>query len=413
VAGPFSGNAQHPKLAKTGSTMTKSIKSAADLAINGAPPLFAEPVHVGRPNIGDRKRFNALADAMFERRWLSNDGPLVKQFEKELCSFLKVKHCIAMCNGTIALEIAIRALDLRGEVIVPSYTFIATAHALQWQEITPVFADIDPVTQMLDPASVSRMITPRTTGILAVHLWGRPAPVEALQAVANEHGLKVMYDASHGFSCTHGGVPLGNFGECEVFSFHATKFFNTFEGGAIVTNNDALAEKMRLMRHFGFAGYDKVIYPGTNGTMAEICAAMGLTNLADLETFVGVNRTNYRTYDSAIKPIPGLELLQYDETERNNYQYIVVDVKPNYGVARDVVIEALHAENVLARRYFWPGCHNMEPYRSYYPHAGLMLSKTNEVAARVLVLPSGTSISTQDIDSICGVLGTLSTSKEQ
>ncbi len=201
-----------------------------------------------------------------------------------------------MCNGTIALEIAIRALELRGEVIVPSYTFIATAHALQWQEITPVFADIDPATQMLDPAAVRKMITPRTTGILGVHLWGRPAPVEALQAIADEHGLKVMYDASHGFACTHGGRPLGNFGECEVFSFHATKFFNTFEGGAVVTNNDELAAKMRLMRNFGFADYDKVIYPGTNGKLTEIAAAMGLTNLADVDRFVSANKRNYDHY---------------------------------------------------------------------------------------------------------------------
>ena len=157
--------------------LSKTIRTPADLAINGAPPLFAEPVHVGRPNIGDRARFLERVNGMLDRRWLSNDGPLLKEFEQRIAEFLGVRHCVAMCNGTIALEIATRALELKGEVIVPSYTFVATAHALQWQEITPIFADIDPATQNLDPAAVRRMITPKTTGIVGVHLWGRPAPV--------------------------------------------------------------------------------------------------------------------------------------------------------------------------------------------------------------------------------------------
>ena len=272
---------------------TKAIRSTRDLAINGSPPLFTEPLHVGRPNIGNHAVFLERARQILESQWLSNNGPMAQAFEREVARFLGVKHCVAMCNGTIALEIATRALEMHGEVIVPSYTFIATAHALQWQAITPIFADIDPVTHNLDPVAVRKMITPRTTGILGVHLWGRPAPVEALQEIADEHHLHLMYDASHGFGCSHGGQLLGNFGECEVFSFHATKFFNTFEGGAIVTNDDALAEKTRLMRNFGFVNYDHVIYPGTNGKLTEIAAAMGLTNLQELDRFVAVNWRNY------------------------------------------------------------------------------------------------------------------------
>jgi dTDP-4-amino-4,6-dideoxygalactose transaminase len=382
----------------------KRIESPADLAINGAPPLFAEPVHVGRPNIGSRPQFDALMDEMFDRRWLSNDGPLLKRFEAAICQRLGVKHCVAMCNGTIALEIATRALGFRGEVIVPSYTFVATAHALQWQEITPVFADIDPHTQVLDPAAVRKMITPRTTGILGVHLWGRAAPAEALEKIAAEHGLKVMYDASHGFGCTHGGVPLGNFGECEVFSFHATKFFNTFEGGAVVTNDDALADKMRLMRNFGFAGYDNVIYPGTNGKMTEVCAAMGLTNLDALSQFVDLNLANYRAYRAALAGIDGVRMLEFDEAESNNFQYIVLDVGGEYGISRDRLIAVLHAENILARRYFWPGCHRMEPYRSYYPNAELLLPNTVRIANSVVVLPTGSAISVDDVAAIANVV---------
>ena len=274
----------------------KAVRTAADLAINGAPPMFAEPLHVGRPNIGNHKRFLQRASDILDSGWLSNNGPIAQEFEQRIASFLGVKHCVAMCNGTIALEIATRALDLKGEVIVPSYTFVATAHALQWQEITPIFADIDPATHNLDPAAVWRMITPRTTGIIGVHLWGRASPVKELEAIAKEHNLRLMFDASHGFGCSLGGRLLGGFGECEVFSFHATKFFNTFEGGAVVTNNDTLAEKMRLMRNFGFSGYDNVIYPGTNGKMTEIAAAMGLTNLEELDDFVAINRRNYQCY---------------------------------------------------------------------------------------------------------------------
>src|SRR6266508_932473 len=223
----------------------KVVRSAADLAINGAPPMFAEPIHVGRPNIGNHKRFLQRASDILDSGWLSNNGPIAQEFEQRIAAFLGVRHCVAMCNGTIALEIATRALELKGEVIVPSYTFIATAHALQWQEITPIFADIDPATHNLDPAAVWRMITPRTTGIVGVHLWGRASPVKELEAIASEHNLRLMFDASHGFGCSLDGKLLGGFGECEVFSFHATKFFNTFEGGAVVTNNDTLAEKMR------------------------------------------------------------------------------------------------------------------------------------------------------------------------
>lgn len=385
----------------------KSISSPQDLAINGAPPLFAEPLHVGRPNIGDKDEFFRLADEMFERQWLTNNGPIVDAFERKVASRMGVRHCVAMCNGTVALEIAIRALDLRGEVIVPSYTFVATAHALQWQEITPIFADIDPATHVLDPEAVRRMITSRTTGILAVHLWGRPAPVEELAAIASTRGLKLMYDASHAFGCSRGGIAIGNFGECEVFSFHATKVFNTFEGGAIVTNNDELAAKLRLMRNFGFAGYDEVIYPGTNGKMTEVAAAMGLANLRHLDRFIDDNRRKYREYARGIGAIKGLSLLTYDEGESCNWHYVVVEISPDFGVGRDRVIAALQAENVLARRYFWPGCHNMSPYRELYPHAGSLLPNTRIVAERVVVLPTGPSVSSAAIAGICSVLRAL------
>ena len=385
----------------------KSIRQPQDLAIHGAAPAFEQQLHVGRPNIGDRNAFMQYAADIFDRRWLSNNGPLVQELEDKVARHLGVKHCVAMCNGTIALEIAIRALGLEGEVIVPSYTFVATAHALQWQGITPVFADIDPATHNLSPAAVRRMITPRTTGIIGVHLWGRAAPVAELQQIADEHGLKLMFDAAHAFSCSSGGKMIGSFGACEVLSFHATKFFNTFEGGAVVTNDDGLAATMRLMRNFGFEGLDQVSHPGTNGKMIEIAAAMGLANLPKLDEVIAANRRNYQAYAEALDGIPGLSLLRYDENERNNYQYVVLEVAEDCPASRDRLVEALRAENIMARRYFWPGCHRMEPYRSLFPHAGLVLPATEAVANRVIVLPTGQTMDADMVQTVVQVIRTM------
>jgi dTDP-4-amino-4,6-dideoxygalactose transaminase len=383
----------------------KQISSPKDLAIFGASPAFPEPLHVGRPNIGNRENLLKRINEMLDRRWFSNNGVLVQEFERKVAELLGVKHCIAMCNGTIALEISIRALGLKGEVILPSFTFVATAHSLQWQEITPVFADVDAKTHNLDPVCVEKMITPRTTGIIGVHLWGRPCDTEALQGIADKHGLKLMYDASHAFSCSHRGRMIGNFGECEVFSFHATKFFNTFEGGAVVTNNDELAQKIRLMKNFGFAGYDNVIYIGTNGKMAEVCAAMGLTGLENIDEFTQTGRRNYHAYREALTNILGLELISHNESERCNYQYIIAEVDEKaFGLSRDQLVRLLHAENVLARRYFFPGCHNMQPYRALFPHAGMLLPSTITLASRVLVLPTGMEVDISAIQTIGGLL---------
>jgi dTDP-4-amino-4,6-dideoxygalactose transaminase len=385
----------------------KLIRRQADLAINGATPAFAEPLHVGRPNVADRELYLEKIAGMLDSGWLTNDGPLVREFEARLAEHVGARHVVATCNATIALEIAVRALGLSGEVIVPSYTFIATAHAVAWQGITPVFADIDPETHCLDPASVERLITPRTTGVIGVHLWGRTAPVESLEAIARERGLKLIFDAAHAFGVTRGGKLVGGFGACEVFSFHATKFLNSLEGGAVATDDDDLAQAVRLMRNFGFAGYDNVIHPGTNGKMVEACAAMGLVNLERVQDLVEVNLRNHRAYARALADVPGLRLLGFDEAERNNFQYVVVERQPDCAASRDEIVAALTAEGVLARKYFWPGCHRMLPYREQCPEADAHLPNTNAVAERVVVLPTGVSVSESDAEVIGSVLGVL------
>jgi len=387
--------------------MTTNTSQISELAIFSGHPTFSNPIHVGRPNIGNRARFLERVNELLDRRWLTNGGPYVEEFEKRLAELLGVRHCIAVCNATVALGIVIRALELEGEVIIPAFTFVATAHCLEWQGITPVFCDIDPRTHNLDPTQMERLITPRTTGIMGVHLWGRPCAVNELETLASSRGLKILFDAAHAFGATSGGRALGSFGDAEVFSFHATKFFNSFEGGAITTNNDELGGRIRLMKNFGFAGYDNVISPGTNGKMPEISAAMGLTNLESMEQFITVNRSNYHAYQQGLDGVPGVSLISYDESEQCNYQYVVVEVNElESGIDRNLLAETLHAENILARRYFYPGCHRMEPYRSSPPRGGWQLPETEKLADRVLVLPTGTAVETQDIAVICQVIRT-------
>jgi len=376
-----------------------------DLAIFGGQVAFEERLYVGRPNIGNRKRLMERIDSILESRWLSNDGPLVTEFEQKVAKYVGVKHCIATCNATVALEILIRALDLQGEVIIPAFTFIATAHALEWQQITPVFCDIEPRQHLLDPSRVERAITSRTTGIIGVHLWGQICDVEALSDIANRHRLKLLFDAAHAFGSTYKNQHVGNFGSAEVFSFHATKFINTLEGGAVVTNDDELARKIRLMKNFGFTYWDEVSYVGTNGKMNEISAAMGLTSLESIQDFIAINYENYKRYTELLAPIPGIRMLQYDTGETNNYQYIVIEIdEEQTGISRDELLQVLWEDNVIARRYFHPGCHRMEPYLSKYPNAGSTLPVTEEKSKRVLVLPTGTTVCSEDITVICDII---------
>ena len=364
-----------------------------------------DPLHVGRPNIGNRERLLGLISDILDRRWLSNNGPVVQEFEKRVAEILGVKHALAMCNATAAIEIAARALGMHGEVIVPSYTFVATAHALQWQGVTPIFADMDPATHNIDPARIEALITPRTTGIVGVHVWGRACDTEAIEKIATNHNLKVMYDASHGFGCSTQGRMLGGFGSCEVFSFHATKFINCFEGGVVATNDDDLAYQMRMMTNFGFTGYDRVEYLGINGKMNEVCAAMGLTNLEAMNDIVAINRRNYLAYRAELDSVHGMSVIAYDPAERNNYQYVVIEVDPEVcSRSRDELIEALHAENVIARKYFWPGCHRMEPYCTTQPDAWKHLPETERVAARVIVLPTGQAVDEEAVRRVCGII---------
>jgi len=379
------------------------------LAIFGGPPAFAEAdaLHVGRPNVGDRRRLlDRIADAVEQRR-LTNDGPYVLELERRLAEALDVPHCVAVSSGTVGLQVAARSLGLQGEVIVPSLTFVATAHALEWMGIRPVFGDVEPDTLGLDPRRATELLTDRTSALLGVHLWGRPCRVEDLEAVAAERGLKLLFDAAHAFACTRGDTGIARFGDATVFSFHATKIINAFEGGAIATRDGELAARARLVRNFGFAGYDEVACLGINGKMNEASAAMALTSLESLDEFLAANRRNYGIYREALAGRPGVRLLAPSGEDVWNHHYIVLDVDPALaGVGRDDLLAVLWAERIFARRYFHPGCHRMEPYASRDPGAGRRLPVTERVLSRVLLLPTGAAVGPREVETVASVVRT-------
>jgi dTDP-4-amino-4,6-dideoxygalactose transaminase len=380
----------------------------AELAVLGGSPAFSEPLHVGRPNLPDRNTFNGLLDEMFRNRWFTNYGPLVQRFQSALQDRLRVTHCIPLCNGTIALELACRAIGLSGEVIVPSYTFIATAHALKWQQITPVFCDMRENDFTIDPKAVEDLITERTTGIIGVHVYGNPCDHRAIRDIASRHRLKVVYDAAHAFTNEVEGVPVCRLGDISVLSFHATKFFSSFEGGAVATDDDELAGRIRLMMNFGFGGRhkDRVDFVGINGKMTEVCSAMGLAMLDRVEELREINRVNHACYGEHLNGIPGVRLCRPSpELTAQNWQYVIVRVdREVFGLTRDELVQVLEAENVLARRYFYPGCHRMEPYVNSFPNKGRHLPVTDRVSETVVSLPTGEAADREAIGRIAGII---------
>ena len=383
-----------------------------ELAVFGGPPAFGEgdALHVGRPNIGDRARFLERVSGIFDRRRLTNDGPLVRELERRLADALDVPHCVAVASGTVGLQVAARALGLEGEVIMPSLTFVATAHALEWLGIRPVFGDVDAATLTLDPARAADLVTPRTRALLGVHLWGRSCAVEALERLAVDRGLRLVFDAAHAFGCTHAGRGIARFGDVSVFSFHATKVVNSFEGGALATRDAELAARARLVRNFGFAGYDEVVCLGTNGKMSEVSAAMALTSLESLDQFLAANRRNYGAYREALATVPGVSVLGPDPEDGWNHHYVVLMVDRDRAcLGREELLEVLWAEGIFARRYFYPGCHRMEPYDSRDPAAGRRLPVTERVLAALLLLPTGSAVGPAEVRTVTSIIRTAVT----
>lgn len=377
----------------------------ANLALFGHPPAFPNVLHVGTPNLGDVDRFQNLVGQAFDRRWFSNFGPIHDEFEKKIRGLIGAKYCLPVCNATIGLELVLQALDLKGEVILPSFTFIATAHAVKRSGFVPVFCDVNPVTHMISPSEIQKLINQRTSAILGVHLWGQTCQVMEIEQIAKSAALPVIYDAAHAFGVDVAGQSIADFGEAQVFSFHSTKFINAFEGGAIATHSKELYERLRLMANFGFAGYDRVEFLGTNAKMNEISAAMGLATLEKMEEIISVNRANLDLYKKLFSDIPGISFLKPDESSRSNFQYVVGIINPQQlGLTRDQLLEVLWAENVRVRRYFYPGCHRMEPYKSGCDDPSARLPVTRDLCEKVLVFPTGMTVNGETISRIVEIV---------
>jgi len=375
-------------------SIDKKKRLLDNLVIFGGKSALSETLHVGRPNKGEHEYFIQLATDILERQWLTNNGPVVREFEEAVACFLDVKHCIAVCNATTGLQLLFHALGLRDEVIMPAFTFVATPHAASWIGLKPVFCDVDERDHNLDPVEVEKLVTPETSAILGVHLWGNPCKVDELSEIAARHDLKVIFDAAQAFGGSYGNKMVGNFGEAEVFSFHATKMIHAFEGGIISTNNSKLAEKLRKMRNFGFSESGVVESLGTNAKLPEMSAAMGLVMLEQLERLGKIATANHQEYAKHLAGIPGIKLI-------DGYQYIVIVInQQEAGMSRDELADILIHENVQVKKYFSPGCDCLPPYNN----RNYQLPVTRQLCEQCLVLPSSENVNSKHIKIITDII---------
>lgn len=371
------------------STLNQTSNGLIPTAVPAAPKYV-----VGRPNVLDRQLFLKRVEELLDNEIHTNDGPFVRQLEELAKETLAVKHCIATSNATVALELVLQSLDTAGQVIVPSFTFVATAHAIIRSNLTPVFCDVDD-RGLIDCDHVEQLINGSTACIMPVNVYGNVCDVDRLQHLSEKHGIPLIYDSAHALGVKKSGTAVGNFGNAEVFSLHATKFISGFEGGLITTASSELAQKLKEARNFGFVGYDAVESVGTNAKLSEIHAAMALTNLENLQKIVDHNRLIFRTYQERLSP--PLRLICPSNMEQSTYQYVPVICPANL---RNHMIAELFAKNIFARRYFYPGVHRMDSYK----HLGVQLPQTEELSESVICLPAGLSISVTDAASIADAI---------
>lgn len=367
--------------------------------------VFPEPIYVTRPVLPDLHTFTEALRAIWESRWLTNVGPQHCSLEARLCDVLRVPHLSLFNNGTIALITAVQSLRLSGEVITTPFTFPATPHVLTWNGISPIFCDIDPVTMNIDPARIESMITPRTTGILAVHVYGIPCDVAAIQQIADRYGLRVVYDAAHAFNVELDGVGIGTFGDISMFSFHATKLFHTAEGGALTYTNPHLKGRIDLLKNFGIKNEEEVVMPGINGKLNEIQAALGLAVLDEVEAERARRVKVVETYRRLLGDVPGLTLMPQLRGVRESFQYFVIRVdRERFGLSRDEIHDRFKAYNVFTRKYFFPLCSTYTCYHHLPSANAANLPVATTVAEQVLSLPIYGELGPAGAEQICAIL---------
>jgi dTDP-4-amino-4,6-dideoxygalactose transaminase len=346
------------------------------------------PIYVTSPSLPPLEEFIPYLEKIWESKWLTNNGQFHQQFEAALAEYLGVKHVSFFTNGMIALQTGMQALGIKGEVITTPFTFVATTHAIHLNGCTPVFCDIEHDTFTLDPEKVESLITQRTTAIMPVHVYGNPCQHEEMQKIADAYGLKLLYDAAHVFGVKKDGVSVANWGNLSMLSFHATKVFNTLEGGALVTNDEALKKHIDYLKNFGFADEVTVVSPGSNGKVDEVRSAFGLLQLKHVDGEIAKRQKAATFYREQLKDIPGIRILQDLPGVRHNYGYfpILVDAMV-YGMTRDALYEKFKAIGIYARRYFYPLCSEFPTYRGLPSALPGNLPVAERTAQEVLCLP--------------------------
>ncbi|EIG63514.1 DegT/DnrJ/EryC1/StrS aminotransferase family protein [Bradyrhizobium sp. WSM1253] len=365
-----------------------------------------EPLYVAKALLPDLDDLQPYLQQIWKTGTVSNNGPLHQTLERSLEEYLGVPCAMLFNNGTVALLVALKLMNLaqQSEVITTPLTFAATPHAISWNGLKPVFADIDPTTLTLDPASVEKAISPKTSAILAVHVYGSVCDVDGLQRVADRHGLRLIYDAAHVFGSTVNGLPIGAFGDASVFSFHATKLFNTMEGGAITSRNQADRDAIYYLRNFGIKNEEEVVEIGINGKMNEVQCAIGLLNLKMVVAERSVRAHLRRSYNEMLKGLPGIRTPYAQPGVLNSEQYYHLIVDPTeFGRTRDDLYVELKLKNVFARKYFHPICTDFGPYKGWPVHTTRETPYVEEVKSRVLCLPFHNGVLPQHVEEMSAV----------
>ncbi|MCP9758451.1 DegT/DnrJ/EryC1/StrS family aminotransferase [Aquitalea sp. S1-19] len=363
-----------------------------------------KPIYVTQPSLPPLEEFLPYLEQIWENKILTNGGPFHQQLEKALCDYLGVPYISLFTNGTLALVTALQALRITGEVITTPYSFVATAHSLLWNGIKPVFVDIDPITLNIDPAKIEAAITPHTTAIMPVHCYGRPCDVDAIQKIADHYNLKVIYDAAHAFGVKNGEESILNFGDLSVLSFHATKVFNTFEGGAIVCQDAKTKQRIDHLKNFGFVDEVTVVAPGINGKMSELNAAFGLLQLKHIDAALARRKEIDLTYRELLSDVKGITPLNGGTENSTNHSYFPILVQRDYPLSRDELYEKLKVNNIYARRYFYPLISDFPMYRGMQSAQHVNLPVATKAATRVLCLPIYPTISYTDLKKIASLI---------
>jgi dTDP-4-amino-4,6-dideoxygalactose transaminase len=364
-----------------------------------------ETIYVTQPNLPPLEKLKPYLEEIWKNKILTNNGPFHKKFEKKLAQYLGVKYVNLFANGTLALVTALQELRITGEVITTPFSFAATTHSLWWNNVQPVFVDIEKDTFTLDVEKIEAAITPKTTAILPVHVYGNPCNVEKLQEIANIYGLKIIYDAAHAFGVKINGNSILNFGDLSVLSFHATKVFNTFEGGAIICHDEQTKKRIDYLKNFGFAGETTVIAPGINSKMNEFQAALGLLQLEYVEKNIKKRKTIAEYYRKCLKNVNGISFLQDIGNIKNNYSYFPILVnKDEYGITRDELYNKLKENGIYGRRYFYPLISNFPTYRALKSASVENLPVANEIAEKVICLPIYSDLQLSYVDKIMEII---------